>query len=66
MRYKVHWIIDGIADLDTDSAEAAEAAVEAMIKELIGNQPELLDRLGAKAIQGKAYLPGSQDDPDAA
>ena len=64
MEYKVHWIIDGVANLDADSPEAAEQAIEETLKELISTQPELVEKLGARAIQGKAYLPGSEEDSD--
>jgi hypothetical protein len=31
---------------------------------LIEDNPQLVDTLGARAIQGKAYLPGSEEDKD--
>ncbi len=64
MEYKVHWIIDGVANLEADSPEAAEQAIEETLKELISKQAELVEKLGARAIQGKAYLPGSEEDND--
>lgn len=64
MEYKVHWIIDGVANLEADSPEEAEQAIEETLKELISKQPELVEKLGARAIQGKAYLPGSEEDSD--
>jgi hypothetical protein len=64
MEYKVHWIIDGVANLEADSPEAAEQAIEETLKELISKQAELVQKLGARAIQGKAYLPGSEEDND--
>ncbi len=65
MKVKVHWIIDGVAEFEVDSPEAAEAKVEEHLKEVMNNSPILLETLGARAIQGKAFLPGSEDDPDA-
>ncbi|WP_438996665.1 translation initiation factor IF-2 [Candidatus Puniceispirillum sp.] len=64
MQVKVHWIIDGVAEMDAESFEAAEKHIEDTIRSLISDKPELMDKLGARAIQGKAYLPGSEDDID--
>ncbi|MDB2389682.1 translation initiation factor IF-2 [Alphaproteobacteria bacterium] len=64
MQVKVHWIIDGVAEMEAESFEAAEKHIEDTIRGLIDDKPELLDKLGARAIQGKAYLPGSADDID--
>ena len=65
MKVKVHWIIDGIAEMDVAAPEDAEAKVEELLKGVMADQPVLLEKLGARAIQGKAFLPGSEDDPDA-
>ena len=65
MKVKVHWIIDGVAELEMDSLEAAEAHVDEVLREVIGENPVLVEEIGARAIQGKAYLPGSEDDIDA-
>jgi len=32
---------------------------------VLADNPELINTLGARAIQGKAYLPGSEEDIDA-
>ena len=47
-----------------DTLEAAEAHVDEQLRDLIGNNPMLVEKLGARALQGKAYLPGSEDDID--
>ena len=65
MKVKVHWIIDGVAELEMDSLEAAEAHVDEVLRKVIGENPLLVEEIGARAIQGKAYLPGSEDDIDA-
>jgi hypothetical protein len=65
MKVKVHWIIDGVAELEVDTPEDAEAKVEEHLKEVMASSPVLIETLGARAIQGKAFLPGSEDDPDA-
>ena len=64
MKVKVHWIIDGVAELEMDSLEAAEAHVDEVLRKVIGDNPVLVEELGARALQGKAYLPGSEDDVD--
>ena len=65
MKVKVHWIIDGVAELDVASTEEAEAIVEEHLKQVIAGAPALNETLGIQAIQGKSYLPGSQEDIDA-
>lgn len=62
MEVKVHWIIDGVAEMDVATPEEAEQKVDEMLRALIANNEELFETLGARAIQGKAYLPGSEDD----
>ena len=61
MKVKVHWILDGIAELETDDIEAAELSVHSKLESLIEENKGLMDSLGAKAIQGKGYLPGSDE-----
>lgn len=65
MQVKIHWIIDGVAEMEADNMEAAEAKVEEMLKKVLADHPDLINILGARAIQGKAYLPGSAEDTDA-
>ena len=64
MQVKVHWIIDGVAEMDVEAIEDAEKNVETILGKLIKDNPDLVDELGARAIQGKAYLPGSEEDKD--
>ncbi len=64
MDVKVHWIIDGVAELDVETMEEAEKKVDDLLRDIIGKNPDLVEILGARAIQGKAYLPGSEDDVD--
>ena len=61
MKVKVHWIIDGIAEIDASNLADAEAIVDQHLNAIIVKNPELTEKLGAKSIQGKAYLPGSQE-----
>lgn len=62
MQVKIHWIIDGLAVMEVETPEEAEAKVEDMLKKVLADNPDLINVLGARAIQGKAYLPGSEDD----
>ncbi len=62
MEVKVHWIIDGIAAMDVETLEEAEKKVDEVLRAVIADNKELVELLGARAIQGKAYLPGSEDD----
>ena len=65
MDVKVHWIIDGVAELEVETMEEAEKKVDDLLRDIIAKNPNLVEILGARAIQGKAYLPGSEDDIDA-
>jgi hypothetical protein len=38
--------------------------VTAVLRDIVGESPKLVEILGARAVQGKAYLPGSEDDPE--
>ena len=62
MKVKVHWIIDGIAEIDASNLADAEAIVDQHLNAIIVKNPELTEKLGAKSIQGKAYLPGTQEN----
>ncbi len=62
MKVKIHWIIDGIAEIEADSESAAETLINEKLSEIVSANPSLTEMLGARAIQGKAYLPGSGED----
>ena len=62
MKVKVHWIIDGIAEVEADSLEDAEKIVNEKLSEFVKNNPEIEQKMGAKAIQGKGYFPGSEEN----
>ena len=61
MKVKVHWILDGIAEIDADDVDAAENSVHNILEKIIEENKVLTEHLGAKAIQGKGYLPGSEE-----
>ena len=54
MKVKVHWIIDGVMELDADTNEVAEALADDKLRGFINAHPELTENLGATAIQGHA------------
>ena len=64
MKVKVHWIIDGVAEIEAETPEDAERLVENQLSKFMGKNPSISDELGARAIQGKAYLPGSDDNAE--
>ena len=59
MKIKVHWIVDGIAELDAESQQEAENWVNETLTNIVNENPVFKEKLGAKAIQGKAYFPGN-------
>ena len=62
MKVKVHWVIDGIAEVEADGLEDAEKIVNEKLSEFVKNNPDIEKKMGAKAIQGKGYLPGSEEN----
>ena len=64
MKVKVHWIIDGVAEIEAETPEDAESLVENQLSKFMGENPSISDELGARAIQGKAYLPGPDEDTE--
>ena len=62
MKVKVHWVIDGIAEVEAESLEDAEKKVNKKLSDFVGSNPDLEKKMGAKAIQGKGYLPGSEEE----
>ena len=56
MRVKVHWIIDGLIEIEAQSNEAAEAIADEKLRRFIDKYPELTEVLGAVAIQGHAVI----------
>ena len=62
MKVKVHWVIDGIAEVEAETLEDAEKIVNERLSEFVSNNPEIEKKMGAKAIQGKGYLPGTEEN----
>ena len=61
MKYKVHWLIDGLIEIDADNIDRAENIIKEKIENFIKDNSEFFEDVGAKAVQGQAYLPGSDE-----
>lgn len=61
MKIKVHWIIDGVAEIEASSLQDAEQIVDQHLNKIIIKNSELTELLGAKSVQGKAYFPGKDE-----
>jgi hypothetical protein len=61
MKYKVHWLIDGVIDIESDKIEIAEQIIKDKIEIFIKENKKFFDEMGAKAVQGQAYLPGKDE-----
>ena len=58
MKYKVHWLIDGLIEIDTTDTATAEKIIKEKIEAFISKNSVFFQEVGAKAVQGQAYLPG--------
>ena len=61
MKFKVHWIIDGIAEIEGESKEDAEKKLQESLEEYVKDSDDLMNKFVAKSIQGTAYLEGEKD-----
>ena len=61
MKYKVHWLIDGLVEIDANDVETAESVIKNKIESFIKDNAQFFEDVGAKAVQGQAYLPGSDE-----
>lgn len=61
MQYKVHWLIDGVIEIESDKIELAEQTIKDKIELFIKNNSNFFEEMGAKAVQGQAYLPGKDE-----
>ncbi len=62
MKYKVHWLIDGLIEVDANDENTAENIIKNKIESFIKNNAKFFEDVGAKAVQGQAYLPGSDEN----
>ena len=61
MKYKVHWLIDGLVEIDANDVDTAENIIKSKIENFIKDNTNFFKDVGAKAVQGQAYLPGSDE-----
>ena len=61
MKYKVHWLIDGLVEIDANDVDTAESVIKNKIESFIKDNAQFFKNMGAKAVQGQAYLPGSDE-----
>ena len=61
MKYKVHWLIDGVIEIESDKIEHAEQTIKEKIEFFVKENSVFFDEMGAKAVQGQAYLPGKDE-----
>lgn len=61
MLYKVHWLIDGVIEIESDKIELAEQNIKDKIELFIKENSNFFEEMGAKAVQGQAYLPGKDE-----
>ena len=58
MKFKVHWLIDGVVEIDAKNSELAEQEIKKITEKFISKNSDFFIDMGAKAVQGQAYLPG--------
>ena len=61
MKHKVHWLIDGLIEIEAQNSEDAEKIIKDKIETFIKNNSNFFEEVGAKAVQGQAYLPGKDE-----
>ena len=61
MKYKVHWLIDGLVEIEADNTDIAEKIIKEKMENFVGENAPFFNEVGAKAVQGQAYLPGNDE-----
>ena len=61
MKYKVHWLIDGLIEVETSDTDSAEKIIKEKIETFVSKNSVFFEEVGAKAVQGQAYLPGNDE-----
>ena len=61
MKYKVHWLIDGLVEIDANDTDIAEKIIKEKMENFVGENAPFFNEVGAKAVQGQAYLPGNDE-----
>ena len=65
MIFKVHWIVDGLAEIEAKSKEEAEKILQEDLENYVKKSDPLMNKFVAKSIQGSAYMPGSDEETSA-
>ena len=61
MKVKVHWVIDGIAEIEANNLEDAEKLVNEKLAYFVSSNPDLEDKMGVKQFKAKVIcLPGGR------
>ena len=47
MKVKVHWVIDGIAEVEAESLEDAEKMVNEKLSDFVNSNPDIEKKMGA-------------------
>ena len=53
MKYKVHWLIDGVIEIEADNIELAEKTIKDKIEVFIKDNADFYEGMGAKISQGE-------------
>ena len=61
MKYKVHWLIDGLIEVECADTETAEKLIKEKIETFVSENSAFFREVGAKAVQGQAFLPGNDE-----
>ena len=61
MKFKVHWLIDGLIEVEASDINSAEKIIKEKIELFVSKNSVFFEEVGAKAVQGQAYLPGSDE-----
>ena len=61
MKHKVHWLIDGLIEVEAKNCEYAEKLIKEKIEAFVKKNSNFFEEVGAKAVQGQAYLPGKDE-----
>jgi len=61
LKPKVHWLIDRLIEIDEQNSEDAEKIIKDKIETFIKSNSTFFEEVGAKAVQGQAYLPGKDE-----
>ena len=61
MAYKVHWLIDGLVEIEAKDLDTAENLIKNKMESFIKENEKFFESVGAKAVQGQAYLPGKDE-----